>query len=321
MKYRKLGNSDLNLSVVGLGGNTFGAPRLDCKTSVACIDRAAELGVNFIDTALIYGGGQSEEYIGKAIKGRRSDWVIATKFHLGGMGEGETVVDRIRAQCEESLKNLGSDYIDLYQIHMPSRTVGAEEILSALSALVHEGKVRWMGECNYASWRHAEALKIGKEHNWPSLVSAQNHYNLLRRDVEFETLPFCDEHNIGFLPYHPLAGGFLTDKYVKGEAAPAGTRGAAGSPIIKRNRTAHKEDIQQSLKTWAHARDRTLGDLAVAWLLACPQVTSIIAGVSSPEHVEQNVRSSGWVLTADEKLEVDEIASWDGSEEKAEITI
>ena len=312
MEFRRLGNSDLDVSVVGLGGNTFGQPRLDRAASIDCIRKASERGVNIIDTALIYGAGESETYIGEAICGHRKDWIVATKFNFFAMGEGETVGERISKQCEESLRKLGTDYIDLYQIHMPAAGIREEEILEAQAGLVSSGKVRWIGECNYASWRHAEANGIAEAHGWPQMVSAQNHYSLLHRQVEIETLPFCRERNVGFLPYHPLAGGFLADKYVKGEAAPEGTRGAAGSPIVTNSRTPQNEDMQDALKTWARERGHTLAELAFAWLLARPEVTSIVAGVSSPAQVEMNVRGGSWVLSQQEKEEIDKIASPSG---------
>lgn len=321
VRYRKLGSSNLSVSVSGLGGNTFGPPRLDKGQSVACIRRARDLGVNFIDTANIYGEGLSEEHVGAAIKGHREEWVIATKFNLLKLGANESVGEHIKHQCDDSLRKLGTDYIDLYQIHMPAAATPVEQILQALADLVRAGKVRWVGSCNYASWRHAEALDAASRHDWPPMISAQNHYNLLRRHVELETLPFCTERGVGFLPYHPLAGGFLTDKYVSGKPAPAGTRGAAGSPIVKRSRTARNEALQSALKEWAHGRGHSLAELAVAWLLASPSVASVIAGVSSPAQVEENVRASEWVLSEAERLEVDAIASWDGSSEKIELVL
>jgi len=321
MQYRRLGSSDLDVSVIGLGGNTFGPPRLDAARSADCIARAAELGVNFIDTAVVYGEGHSEAFIGAAIAGRRSDWIIASKFNLARREPGESVRQRVLAHFETSLRRLRSDYIDLYQIHFKPLGVEDAEWLEVLDELVRAGKVRWVGCCNYAAWRHAGALATAAQHGWPRLVSSQNHYNLLRRHVEFETLPFCAERGQAFLPYFPLAGGFLTDKYVAGQPAPAGTRGAAGSPIVKSSRSEHNEAVQTRLKHWAHSHGRTLGELAVAWLLSHREIPSVIAGVSSPQQVEQNVRAADWQLSDAERAEVDAIAAWDGSDQLAEMRV
>lgn len=319
MQYRTLGASDLRVSVIGLGGNTFGPPRLAPEQSARCIARAGELGVNFIDTAVTYGQGESESHIGRALVGCRHNWVIATKFNLAHRAPGESVRERILKHCDTSLRRLQSDHIDLYQLHYHSPGVPDGEVLDVLSELVQAGKVRWVGQCNLASWRHATLLEVSQREGWPAMVSCQNHYNLLRRQVEFETLPFCREKGIAFLPYFPLAGGFLTDKYEAGQPAPQGTRGAAGSPIVTRSRTARNEAIQAVLKDWAHARGHSLGELAVAWLLSHPEIPSVIAGVSTLEQVEQNVCAADWVLTDAERAEVDALAAWDGSDELAEM--
>lgn len=320
MRYRQLGTHEIVVSEVGLGGNTFGPPRLDLAASVACIHRAEELGVNFIDTAVIYGEGHSERFIAEAIASRRDKWVIATKFNFSRMRPEETPAQRVRSQCEESLRKLRTDRIDLYQMHAPA-DVEMEEVFEELDRLVTAGKVRVTGVCNFASWRHADLLARGESRGWPRLATSQNHYNVLHRHVELETLPFCRHNGIGFLPYHPLAGGFLTDKYEKDRPAPAGTRGASGSPIVKRSRTVRNEEIQDRLKALARARGRTLVDLAFAWLLSKPEVSCVIAGVSTPAQVDANVRAANWVLTADDLREIDEIAGWDGTGEAIEMLL
>jgi aryl-alcohol dehydrogenase-like predicted oxidoreductase len=318
MQFRRLGKTDIQVSAVGLGGNTFGPPRLDQATSIACIHHAESLGVNFIDTAAIYGEGHSESFIGEALHDRRSAWVVATKFNFWRMAADERPAQRIRRQCEESLRKLRTDYIDLYQMHAPVPGVSIDEVLETLATLVHEGKVRYVGACNFAAWRHMQALEKGRQNGWPRMVTSQNHYNLVRRHVELETLPFCAAEEVAFLPYHPLAGGFLTDKYSKHQPPPPGTRGAAGSPIIKRSRTAHNEEVQDQLKTWAHAQGHSLGELAIAWLLHCPQVASVIAGVSSTAQVEANVKGGDWQLTSAQFEAVDVITRWEGSQEVIE---
>lgn len=313
MHYRTLGATDLQVSVVGLGGNTFGPPRLTLAQSIACIVRADELGINFVDTATRYGQGESEGHIGQALEGKRDKWVIATKFHLQGLAPGERVRDRVRIHCQTSLKRLRTDRIDLFQLHFAQPGVPVEEVWSALDELVRDGKVRYVGECNHAAWRHAELAALARSRGWPEPVSCQNHYNLLRRHVELETLPYCRERGVAFLPYFPLAGGFLSGKYQAGEPAPAGTRGAAGSPIVRDSRTPRNEVLHAQLKDWAHARGHSLDELAIAWLLAHPEVPCVITGVSTTAQVEANARAAEWVLSEDERAEVDVLARWDGS--------
>jgi aryl-alcohol dehydrogenase-like predicted oxidoreductase len=227
MEKRQVGRSDLNVSVVGLGGNVFGPPRLDQAATIRNIHRAQDLGINFIDTAAIYGQGNSESYIGNALKDRQSDWIVATKFTLENLGD-ETPAERITRQTEESLKALKRDAIDLLQIHFPRPNVPQELILEVLDKFVAAGKVRFIGACNYSSWRQAEAIHVARAHGLPEFVSSQNHYNLLHRFAELELLRFCSAYDVGFLPYFPLAAGLLTGKYRPGEPAPPGTRGAAG---------------------------------------------------------------------------------------------
>ena len=317
MEYRQLGTSDLKVSAVGLGGNTFGPPRIDQEMTSRNIHRALELGVNFIDTAVTYGQGKSEEFIGNALKGRRDHVIIATKFSLGDMGD-ETPRQRIERHCEESLRKLQTDHIDLYQTHFPAPSMPPEEILRPLDDLVKQGKVRYIGQCNYAAWRHCEALWTSRRLGLAEFVSAQNHYNVVRRQAELDLLPFCAAYQVGFIPYFPLGGGFLTGKYRPGQPPPPNTRGAAGSPIIKRTRTPRNEAQALELERFAQERGHTLGELAIAWLLACPEVSSIITGTSNPQQVEANARAADWRLTPEEKAEVDSIAAWDGSIETIE---
>jgi aryl-alcohol dehydrogenase-like predicted oxidoreductase len=306
MEYRQLGNSDLQVSMFGLGGNTFGPPRLEEEMSIRCVHHALDLGVNFVDTADMYGQGQSEVFLGKALKGKRHQMQIATKFNLRNL-DGETARDRIMRKCEESLTKLQTDHIDLYQVHFPNPSVSAEELLDALAALVKAGKVRYIGEVNFSSWRHVQTTEAARRLGLPEMVSTQNHYNLLLRQVEQEVLPMCAAYKVGFLPNQALAGGFLTDKYAKGEPPPPGSRGAAGSPMVRHTRTQENDEKQDQLKRWAHANGHTMGELAFAWLLSHAEVSSVLAGVSSPDQVEANVRAISWTLTPEEKDEVDAI--------------
>ena len=318
MEYRQLGTTDLNVSVVGLGGNVFGPPRLTQEQSTKNIHRAIELGVNFVDTAFGYGEGNSEKFIGNALKGKRNQMTLATKFNLRNRKDGESVRDRIFANCEESLSRFQTDYIDLFQIHQPDPTVPEEEVLEPLAQLVQEGKVRYIGESNYGAWRHAVTNAVAEKSGWPLMVSAQSNYNVLRRHVELEVLPYCARFNIGFLPYFPLAGGFLTGKYQPGQAAPPGSRGAEGSGIIAKSRTEKNEAILEKLEEFAEERGHTVLDLAFAWLLAHTPVNSVIAGTSSEQQVEANVAAAEWKLTPEDLELVNQLAPWDGTGESVD---
>jgi len=318
MEYRQLGTTDLNVSVVGLGGNVFGPPRLDQEQSTKNIHFAIELGVNFVDTAFGYGGGQSERFIGNALKGKRDQMMIATKFNLRNRTDGESVRDRILTNCQESLNKFQTDYIDLFQIHQPDPAVSEEEIMEPLAQLVQEGKVRYIGESNYGAWRHAVTNAVAEKNGWPPMVSAQSNYNILRRHVELEVLPYCERFNIGFLPYFPLAGGFLTGKYRPGHEAPPGSRGAEGSGIIAKTRTAQNEAVLEKLTEFAEERGHTVLDLAFAWLLAHEPVSSVIAGTSSVQQVEANVAAAEWELTPEDLELVNQLAPWDGTGESVD---
>lgn len=319
MEYRKLGNSDLHISAIGLGGNVFGPPRLDEAAAIRSIHFAQDQGINFIDTAAIYGKGSSEAFVGSAINDRRDKFIIATKFHLLKLADGDSVWDRINSHCETSLRKLRTDYIDLFQIHFATPGFAQEEILLALDELVKAGKVRYIGACNYASWRMRDALHISEQQNLEKFISCQNHYNVLRRHIELETLPFCQEFNFGLLPYFPLSGGFLTGKYQPGEPAPEGTRGAAGSIIINNSRTSRNEALLTELEIFAKQRGHSILELAIAWLLANPLVTSVIAGTSNEQQIAQNVAAECWHLNPEEKEQIDTIAAWHGTGEDIEL--
>ena len=316
MQQRALGTSGLSVSVVGLGGNTFGPPRIDEATTVKVIHAALDLGVNFVDTAIVYGQGESERYIATALKDRRDEMVLATKFHFMGLGE-QKPADRIRSQVEESLQKLGTDRIDLYQIHMPAPEVSAAEILGALAELVAEGKVLAIGCSNYTSWRLVESWYDAKRLGLLPFATIQNHYSLLNRQCEQELVSACRAYDVGLIPYHPLAGGVLTGKYRKGEPPPPGTRGAAGSPIVTKMSSDRNWEIVRALEDYAADHGHTIGELAIAWLVANDVVTSVIAGVSNVEQLEANAAGGAWELTEAEKAEVDALSAT-GLEEPVE---
>lgn len=221
---RQLGASELEVSVVGLGGNTFGPPRVDLAQTRAVIHAALDMGVNFVDTANVYGQGLSEEYIGESLGTRREEMVIATKFNFRVPGEGD-ISRRIHDQAEASLRRLRTDHIDLYQLHMPDPGVPPGEILSALDEPIGAGKVRAIGVCNYSAWRLAESAIFAGTEGLATFSTVQNYYHLLARDVESEVTPFARTYGVSVLPYHPLGGGFLTGKYEQHKPAPDGSRG------------------------------------------------------------------------------------------------
>src|SRR5690606_16918075 len=241
MRYRRLGDSGLVVSAVGVGCNNFGR-RLDADGTRAVVEAALEVGINFFDTADIYGDphGTSEEQLGAALKGRRDDVVIATKFGMdmhgaNGPDYGARGARRyVMRAVEASLRRLNTDYIDLYQMHEPDPGTPIEETLSALDDLVRSGKARYIGCSHFAGWQIADAAWPARSAGLTRFISAQNHYNLLNREVEAEVLPACQRFGLGMLPYYPLASGLLTGKYRRGEKPPAGSRLAAGGRYAER---------------------------------------------------------------------------------------
>lgn len=311
MEYKRLGKSGLQVSVVGIGCNNFGM-RIDKDQAKAVVDRAIEAGITLFDTANIYGGTRSEEFLGEALGGRRKDVVIATKFS-GPIGSGPLYKGGSRRHviqaCEDSLRRLDTDWIDLYQYHFPDPLTPIEETLSALDGLVRAGKVRYIGNSNMAGWQVAEAEWTARTHNLTPFVSAQNEYSLLNRAVEKELAPACRQYGLGLLPYFPLGSGMLTGKYTRGEKPPEGTRIAAWGPRGERLLTDENFDIIDKLQAFAEERGRTLLDLAFGWLVSKDYVPSVIAGATKPEQVEANAAAGEWRLTPEEMAEVDGITA------------
>ena len=321
MEHRKLGSSALEPSVIGIGGYPFGPPLADQAMTTQVLNRAREVGVNYVDTSDIYAQGQSEVQIGVAIEGHRDDFILATKFNLSNLGD-ETPRQRIMRKCDESLTKLKTDHIDLYQIHHVAPEVSAEEILRPLDDLVKAGKIRYVGNCNYSSWRQLEALHMAKANNLSWYVSTQNHYSLVYRHVELEILPFCNAYDTGFIPYFPLAGGFLTGQYRPGQSAPVGTRSdLIPTSFVNKVRTKRTENLLLQLESFSQEHGHPVAELALAWLLSHPEVTTIINGAEKPEYIEANAKAAEWVLTPEERAEVDVITSWwDGSNAAVDTT-
>ncbi len=310
MEQRNLGRSGLQVSIVGLGCNNFGR-RCDKEQTAAVVQKALELGITFFDTADVYGpGGLSEEYLGVALQGKRREVIIATKF-VGPMGEGPLWGGASRRYIadavEASLRRLGTDYIDLYQIHFPDTNTPIEETLRALDDLVRQGKVRYIGCSNFTGWQVVEAQWITRTQHLLPIVSAQNQYNLLDRRIERELVPASKAYGLGILPYFPLASGFLTGKYRPGQPPPEGTRLAGAGPMADRVLTEQNFETLTKLEAFVESRGRSVLDLAIGWLASQPHVASVIAGATKPEQLEQNVSAAEWRLTAEELAEVDTI--------------
>lgn len=307
MRYKRLGNSGLKVSAIGLGGNTFGR-YVDAAGTARLIHHALDLGINFFDTADAYSNGVSEDHVGKALADRRDKGLIASKVAMK-MGDGPNDQGLSRAHVvagvEASLRRLGTDYLDLLQVHRWDPETPIEETLRALDDLVRAGKIRYLGCSNFAAWQLTQSLWISDRRGFASFVSVQPRYSLLDRAIEAELVPACRTFGIGIIPYSPLAGGILTGKY-RGGARPEGSRGAdqEGAGFFARQMAGKDEAVVERLAGWAEARGKSLGDLAIAWLTSQPEVSSVIAGVTAPEQIESNVSAAEWELGADEIAEV-----------------
>ena len=308
MEYRQLGRSGLQVSVIGLGANPLGL-EVDEAGAVAVVNRALDLGVTFVDTANIYHAGRSEELVGKALKGRRHEVVLATKAG-GAMGPGpnqrgasrQHLIDSLHA----SLKRLQTDHVDLFQIHQPDPNTPAEETMRALDDLVRWGEVRYIGSSNYTPWQICEAIWTARMHHEVSFISTQAQYNLVSREIEAELAPFCRSYGLSVIPYFPMASGFLSGSYRRGQLPPPGSRGA-GRPTFARWTTDRNWDLLEKLEAFARARGHEVAELAIAWLLAQPVIATVIAGAEKPAEIEVNVRAHEWRLSADDLQGIDQI--------------
>lgn len=308
METRNIG--DLTVSLAGLGCNNFGR-RCDEAQTKAVVGAALEAGINFFDTADVYGAGLSEQFLGKALGNRRDQVLIATKFghKFGGDDQKRGGSARWIAEAVEgSLGRLGTDRIDLYQMHVPDDEVPIEETLEALARLVKNGKVIEIGCSNFTGDQISSATDTASANGFNRFVSAQNHYSLLVRDVEKEVLPACRTHGLGMLPYFPLANGLLTGKYRKGEPAPEGTR-LGGLPADRVGRVLNEENFAKvaRLEDFAEANGRTILELAMSWLAVQSTLASVIAGATKPEQVKANARAVDWKLSVEDLSAIDEL--------------
>jgi aryl-alcohol dehydrogenase-like predicted oxidoreductase len=322
MEYRRLGNSGLEVSVLGLGTNNFG-PYCDQDQSTAVVRKALDLGINFFDSADVYGrqgipgtvgpgAGRSEEYLGTALRGLRREVIIATKFSRP-MAEGPLWQGMSRRYIhyavEDSLRRLGTDYIDLYYIHLPDAGTPFEETQGALDDLVRRGLVRYLGASGFTPSQIAEAHFTAKAGGLTPFITAQNRYNLLEQGIGKALVPVCERYGMGFIPFFPLASGFLTGKY-RADTPPEGTRlsGPMGANV-RAWMTDQNYAILDRLASFATARGHTLVDLAIGWLTSHRSVSSVIAGATKPEQLEANAKAAEWRLSPEEMSEIADITS------------
>lgn len=313
MSYRALGSSGLMVSALGVGCNAFGR-RVDQVGVGSILSAARDAGVTLLDTADIYGGepGQSESMLGEALRGQRDEFVLATKFGMdmqGANGEDFGALGSrryVRRAVEASLRRLQTDHIDLYQLHRPDPLTPLEETLEALTDLVREGKVLYLGCSNFDGWQVADASWTSSTAGLASFVSVQNEYSLLDRSVEDEVTPACQRFGLGILPFFPLARGLLTGKYRRGAVAPEGSRAALESDRAGWLAEADWDRVE-ALQGFASERDVELLDVAIGGLAAQPAVTSVIAGATTAEQVTRNARAVGWQPTAADLVALDEV--------------
>jgi aryl-alcohol dehydrogenase-like predicted oxidoreductase len=288
---RPLGKSGLQTSVVGLGCNNFGR-RVDRDGTRAVVDAALEEGVTFFDTADIYGGGMSEEYLGEALEGRRDQVLLATKFGMD-MGDGKGPRgsrDYILQAIDNSLGRLRTDMVDVYWYHQPDGVTPIPETLQALHELIGAGKVRAIGASNFDAAQLEEADAAAREGGFTPFTAVQNEYSLVVRDAEQDVLPTCERLGIGFVPYFPLASGLLTGKYKRGQAGPAGARLSSRDEIA----SDEKFELVEALQAYADERGVPMTTVAIGALLANDAVSSVIAGATKPDQVRSNAAAGRW---------------------------
>lgn len=320
MEYRQLGSSGIRVSVVGLGTGGQWGGKVDQQAAIRIVWAALDEGVNYIDTADIYGTWYrgtplAEEYLGRALEGIRHRVILGTKgCNPTGPDPNDWGASRghLMRALEASLRRLRTDYIDLYQIHRFDETTPMEETMRALDDMVSAGKVRYIGASNYAAWQICRCNDIAERYGWVRFVTTQAHYNLLEREAERELIPFCQAMGVGLLPYFPLANGLLAGRYPPGAPPPPDSRAAAFERTrryLRRYATPEGYAILQRLSAWAEERGHTLADLAIAWLLSKAVIPCVITGVSTPEQMIANARASAWHLTPEDLVEIERILS------------
>ncbi len=312
MEYKNLGRSGLQVSVVGLGCNNFGM-RCDYDQSEKVVHAAIDAGITLFDTADVYGGqGKSEEFLGRILKGKRDSVVVATKWGMK-MGEGPHKSGGSRkyimAAVEDSLRRLQTDYIDLYQLHRPDPQTPMEETLRALDDLVRQGKVLYLGASNYAAYRLMESLWVADRHGLARFVSFQPEYSLVQRSIEREHVPLCTKFGLGIIPWSPLAGGFLSGKYKRGEEPPPNSRLAKWRDRLPAADQDRHWGVLATLNEVAAALSVSPSQVALAWVLQRPGVTSAIFGARNPEQLEDNVNAAALKLSSEQVAALDAASS------------
>jgi aryl-alcohol dehydrogenase-like predicted oxidoreductase len=317
MRYARLGNTGLIVSRLSFGAMTFGSYhsipaifKVDQENARAMVERALEAGINFFDTADTYSGGQSEAILGEALGPRRPDMVIATKV---GFRSGELLTQaglsrrHVIASCEQSLKRLNTDYIDLYIVHKEDPFTPLEETLEALNDLVRTGKVRYLGFSNWSAWKAATALQMQKERGWAQFSSGQMYYSLVGRDVEDEIVPFMCYAGLGMTVWSPLAGGFLSGKYTRENLKDSENR-LASFDFLPFDKEAGFSVVEK-MREIASRHEASVAQIAIAWLLAKPVVSSVIVGASKPHQLEDNLKAADLKLSEEEVAELDAITA------------
>ena len=310
MEYQNFGASGAKISPICMGTVFRGNP--DDATCRATIERAIDLGVNFIDCANTYQDGRSERIVGEVIKGRRDRLVLTTKVcEPVGEEPNDRGLSRVHIlrEVDKSLSRLGTDYIDIYLLHHPDPTTPLEETLEALNDLVRQGKVRYIGGCNFAAWQVCKALWISDCHNLASFICVQNSYNLLNRSLEAEMIPFCRSEGMGIMTYSPLAVGLLSGRFRPGEPPRSDTFWGQKPDRFEEMMSPAVSSVVETLFRIASERGKTPAQIAIAWLLSHPEVSAVIMAPDNPEHVEENIGGTGWELTADERKTLDKVSA------------
>lgn len=317
MEFRHIGASGLKASVIGLGCFSFGSVVQSAREVGDTVAAAIDLGVNYFDTADVYGVGASETMLGAALAGRRDQVLIATKVGLDmgpGANDGGASRHRIISGCEDSLRRLGTDYIDLYQLHAPDPHTPIEETLRALDDLVRAGKVRYLGCSNFRAWQLCEAQWRARTNGLHGFVLTQDFYNLLYRGADFEMAPMCEQLGIGRTAYFPLAAGLLTDACRRDEAAAPGSR--AARPSFETWKTPRNWARQEQLKALAAELGLSLAQLAIAWILTRPMICTVIAGADNAGHIRSNAEAAGLRLSRSALERIDAI-TWSAEDDRS----
>ena len=311
MDYRRFGATGVKVSPICLGSAFRGRPGDDvCKAIIA---QAIDLGINFIDVANIYQEGHSERLVGEVLKGRRDQFVLTTKVGSSmGIGPNDTGLSRahILREIEHSLRRLQTDHIDIYLVHQLDPTTPHQETLRALDDLVHQGKVRYIGCCNYTAWQVCAALWTSDRAGLTPFIGVQNHYNLLRRSPERELLPFCREQGLGVMTYSPLAVGLLSGRFRRDTPPPSDTLWGQRRSGFQDAMTPAADRVIATLIRLAQERGKTPAQVAIAWILSHPEISAAMIGPDRPEHVTETVGAATWKLDPVARTELDAVSAW-----------